>query len=175
MRKMILAAIAVSLMALGAQAQNNSENNPKGDVAVGYSLFHLNGARGSGVTANGISGSADYNVTSWVGIVWDFGVYHGEPHGVGYTAATYTFGPRLWLHLSDNQKFLPFAQVLFGGSHVPGTNPFAFSIGGGTNINIGASRFALRPQLDYFGLHANGGTINSERFSIGIVYNIGER
>ncbi|HLW82857.1 MAG TPA: hypothetical protein VKS20_12545 [Candidatus Acidoferrales bacterium] len=83
MKKIILAAVAVSLMALGAQAQNNSENDPKGDVAAGYSLFHLNGARGSGVTTNGISGSADYNVTSWVGIVWDFGVYHGEPDGAG--------------------------------------------------------------------------------------------
>jgi len=172
MKKMlfgVLALFIVLLAALPAQAQDWY----RGDVAAGWSLLHLNGCCGSGVTANGISGSADYNANKWLGIVWDFGVYHGEQRGAGVTVATYTFGPRLWLHLSGTKKFTPFVQMLFGGSHVFGENPFAFSVGGGTDIRIGDSPFALRPQFDYFGLHPSGGTINSERFSIGIVYNIG--
>lgn len=173
MKKIILATLALSLLAFTIPA--HAQDSPRGDVAVGYSLFHLNGCCDTGVTTNGISGSFDYNANRWVGIVWDMGVYHGEQRGAGVTAATYAFGPRLWLHLSGTEKFLPFAQMLFGGSHIPGSNPFAFGVGGGVDIRIGDGPFAFRPQFDYFGLHPSGGTINSERFSLGIVYNFGSR
>lgn len=169
MKKMILATLMLSLFTFAIPA--HAQDSPRGNVAVGYSLFHLNGCCDTGATTNGISGSFDYNANRWVGIVWDMGVYHGDD----FTAATYSFGPRLWLHLSDTQKFLPFAQLLFGGAHVPNSNPFAFGVGGGVDIKIGDGPFAFRPQFDYFGLHHSGGTINSERFSLGIVYNFGSR
>lgn len=164
MKKVVLATLVLSLFALAIPA--HAQDSPRGNVAVGYSLFHLPGA-----TTNGISGSAAYNANDWVGIVWDFGVYHGD----GFTAATYTFGPRFSLHLQNTDKVTPFVQVLIGGSHIPSQNPFAFSIGGGGDIKIGDGPFAFRPQLDYFGLHARGGTDNSVRFSLSIVYNIGSR
>jgi len=168
MKRIILATLALSLFAFTVPA--HAQDSPRGNVAAGYSLFHL-----PGVTTNGISGSAAYNANDWFGVVWDFGVYHGEPSGVGFTAATYTFGPRFSLHLQNIDKVTPFVQVLFGGSHVPGQNPFAFSIGGGGDIKIGDGPFAFRPQLDYFGLHVRGGTDNCVRFSLGIVYNFGSR
>jgi len=177
MKKIILALFAVSLLALGANAQDT----PKADVSGGWSMMHLNGSGGaSGVNLNGFSGSIAGNLNSWFGVVGDFGVYHGTPSGVSATAESYTFGPRISFRHSD--KFVPYVQALFGGAHVKAsaggisatTNPFAFGFGGGTDIGMGHS-LAFRPQFEYFGLRANGSTQNAERFSVALVYNFGSK
>lgn len=173
--KIILAVITFSLLAAGSYAQT-----PKADVSIGYGYFHVNGSDGgSGVGLNGVDGSAAFNVNGWLGIVGDFGVYHGSPSGVGVTASTYTFGPRI--SFRPTEKFVPFVETLFGGSHLSASfegtsgsvNPFAFGFGGGADLSITHSnRVAVRPQVDYFGLRQNGSTANSVRVSIGIVFNL---
>jgi outer membrane protein with beta-barrel domain len=177
MKKIMLALFAFSLLALGANAQET----PKADVSGGWSMMHLNGSGGaSGVNLNGFSASVAGNLNSWFGVVGDFGVYHGSPSGVGLTASTFTFGPRISFRRSD--KFVPYVQGLFGGSHVSAAvggfsgsvNPFAFGFGGGTDIGMGHS-IAFRPQFEYFGLRSNGSTQNAERFSVAIVYNFGAK
>ena len=168
MKKIAFATVVFSFLFFALPA--HGQESPKGDVAAGYSFFRLNQFNSlGGVNANGASFSADYNAHRWLGMVADFGVYHGA-HGV--TAETYTFGPRLWLDLRNTGKFTPFAQILFGGSHFQGRNPFTFSVGGGTDIKIGDSPFALRPQFDYLVFRGND---DGERFSMGIVYNFGSR
>ena len=175
MKKFIWVALALALLTVPSHAQTAA-----GDVSAGYSFFRVQGSGGTNL--NGFSTSGAYNANRWLGIVGDLGVYHGSPSGVGLTAITYTFGPRLSYHTSD--RFVPFAQALFGGSHISAsygglsgsTSPFAYAFGGGVELPFGVSgKTALRPEFDYFGLRTNGSTTNSFRISVGIVYHIGGR
>ena len=81
MKKLVLAALALSLLAMTSHGQGT----PVADVAGGYSYLHLNGNGGSGANLNGFSGSVAFNVNNWLGVVGDFGVYHGSPSGVSAT------------------------------------------------------------------------------------------
>lgn len=179
MKKVVRTALtvfALSLFALGANAQG-----PKIDISGGYALLHLNGSAGvSGLNMNGFSASAAFGANHWLGLVADFGVYHGSQLGIGVTSTTYMFGPRFSIHVRG--RFTPYVQGLFGGSHFSASyagasgsiNPFAFGFGGGTDIGIAdGGKIAVRPEFDYMGFRANGSTQNSERFSVGVVYNIG--
>lgn len=175
--KVMLAVLAFSLLAVGSYAQDT----PKGDVALGYSYLHVN-AQNGGISANlnGFSGSAAFNVTSAFGVVGDFGVYHGSPAGIGFTATSYLFGPRF--SFRSNQKFVPFVQALFGGVHSSiadgggSTNDFGFSFGGGTDIGIAKDgMIAVRPQFDYVGIRDSGTTTNTERISVSLVFNFGSK
>lgn len=179
--KIMLAILAFAVLAAGSYAQDT----PQGDVALGYSYLHINGQSGvSGINANGFSGSAAFNVTRLFGVVGDFGVYHGSISGVGLTAESYLFGPRVSFRSSD--KFVPFVQAVFGGVHensvtvsgvtVPGSSNFAFGFGGGTDIGIAKDgMIALRPQFDYIGLRNSGSTTNTERVSVSLVFNFGKK
>lgn len=182
MKKVLLAALAFSLLALSSYAQNT----PRADVALGYSYLHLNGSNNApGINANGFSASLAYNFTGLFGVAADFGIYHGLVSGAGVTSESYLFGPRFSFRSSD--KFTPFVQALLGGGHVnsvsvsgttvyAGLNAFAYSFGGGTDIAIAKKGIiALRPQFDYIGLNNAFNTVNSERVSVSLVFNIGHK
>lgn len=182
MKKAVLAVLAFLFLALGSYAQNA----PKADVALGYSYLHLNGTNSApGINTNGFSASLAYNFTGLIGVVADFGVYHGSVSGTGLTARSYMFGPRL--SFRSNHKFTPFIQALLGGGHVDsvtsgnttvyaGLNAFAFSFGGGADIAMAKKgMIALRPQVDYVGLNNAFNTVNSERVSVSLVFNIGHK
>jgi len=172
MKKVMWVALALSLFAIGAQAQQA----PAGDASVGYSYFRLGGS--NGVNMNGVSGSLAYNANDWFGVVGDLGFYHASPAGIGLSNTTYTFGPRFSVRSSS--KVVPFAQALFGGAHLSAlgatSNPFAYSMGGGVDMPISSSgKAALRPQFEYVGLRSNGSTTNSFRLSVGVVFHLGSR
>jgi hypothetical protein len=72
-------------------------------------------------------------------------------------------------------RFTPFAQVLLGGVRYA-ANGLAFGSGGGAEIGFDSGgRFALRPQVEYFGFRANGSTTNTVRVSVGMVLRIGKK
>ena len=176
MKKFMWVALALLLVAIPSHAQQT----PAADVSVGYSYFRVGGSGGANL--NGFNASGAYNANNWFGVVGDLGVYHGSPSGASVTATTYTFGPRF--SYRESSQVVPFAQALFGGSHVSASvggfggsvNPFAFGFGGGADIGIGTSgKIGLRPEVDYFGLRSNGTTTNCVRISVGIVFHIGER
>lgn len=176
MKRLLWVALACALFAVPSQAQSAS----LADASGGYSFLRIGGS--NGVNLNGVSGSISYNANDWLGLVGDLGVYHGSPGGVGFTATTYTFGPRFTYR--NSPKLAPFVQALFGGAHLAesfggfgaSSNPFAFSFGGGADVPLGSSdRVGLRPEFDYFGLRSNGSTSNSFRFSFALVYHIGAR
>jgi hypothetical protein len=130
---------------------------------------------------NGGSGSAVLNVNHWLGLVGDFGGYHASP-GVSLTTETYTFGPRFSGRKWD--RLTPLAQILVGGQYASAvttdftnaSNAFAFGAGRGADIGLDRSgRFALRPQLEYFGFRANGNTTGTVRFPAAIVSGIGKK
>ena len=175
MRKFMVAALAFSVLATVAHAQDT----PVAEVAAGYSLLWV--PQGYTFTMNGGSGSVALNVNNWLGVVGDFGAYHASP-GVSLTAETYTFGPRFSYRQWD--RFTPFAQLLVGGQHASAvttgftgaSNAFAFAAGAGADFGLDrGGRFALRPQLEYFGFRANGNTTGTVRLSVGIVVRIGKR
>jgi outer membrane immunogenic protein len=176
MKKLLWVALACALFALPSHAQTT----PAADASVGYSFLRLTGT--GGFNLNGVSGSISYNANDWFGLVGDLGVYHGSPSGVGFTATTYTFGPRFTYR--NESKVMPFFQALFGGSHFSAgyggvsatSNPFAYSIGGGADLPISSNdRVGLRPQFDYIGFRSNGNTSNSVRISVALVFHLGQR
>jgi hypothetical protein len=175
MKKFIWVAFVLAFFAVSSKAQDT----PAADVSAGYSYFRIGGSNGANL--NGFSTSAVYNANNWFGLVADLGVYHGSPSGVSLTDFSYTFGPRFSYRRSG--KVVPFAQALFGASHASAsfggasgsTNPFTYGAGGGADVRLGSSKVSLRPEVEYFGLRANGGTSNCVRISFGIVYHIGQR
>jgi hypothetical protein len=129
----------------------------------------------------GVGGAIAVNTNDWLGVVGDFGVYFGHV-GPSITGETYTFGPRLSFRKPG--RLVPFAQALFGGSHFSidtsgisgGGTEFTLGAGGGRDILLGASgKFALRGQVEYFGIRGTGSTTSSVRLSAGIVYRIGKK
>jgi outer membrane immunogenic protein len=177
MKKLLWAATPALLFATLSHAQGT----PVAEVAVGYSHFQI--IKGLTIAMDGGSGSATFIVNDWFGVVGDLGVYHTEPCCVDFTATTYAFGPRLSYRKLD--RFVPFAQVLFGGSNFSptfngvsgsGGNHFSFGLGAGLDIALGKSgKVALRPQGDYFGVRVNGSVLNNARLSLGIVFRIGKK
>jgi hypothetical protein len=175
MKKRMMVALVILLWATIACAQET----PKADVATGYSVLYV--LKGFTYFMNGGSGSIALHANDWFGVVGDFGAYHAQP-GVNLTTETYTFGPRFSYRRLD--RLVPFAQILAGGLHAStqttgftsASNAFAFATGGGADIGLdNGGRFALRPQLEYFGFRAKGNTTGNVRFSLGIVIRIGKK
>jgi hypothetical protein len=176
MKRLLFLTLGVSLGLLLSARPSRAQSV---DVSVGYSYFHLGG--GADLNQNGASGSVSYNPNHYFGIVGDFGGYHGNetfPNGAGgnvnvsVNTYTYMFGPRIMAHNPTN--FTPFVQFLLGGGHITvgsgggSTNNFAYSVGGGVDIGV-LPHLAIRPQLDYVGLHDSGGTANCTRVSVSAV------
>ncbi len=176
MKRILWLGLALTLCTAVSRAQDV----PRADVAVGYSYFRLGGS--NGVNQNGGSGSIAFNANDWLGVVADFGAYHGSPAGVSLNTYSFLFGPRFSYHAPG--RVVPFGQVLFGGAHITASfaglsgssTPFAWSLGGGADLPVFKSdKVAVRPQFEYVGLHENGGTTNCLRLSVGIVFRIGQK
>ena len=165
MKKLILSALGLFFFAVPSRAQ-------KVDASIGYSYFRLGGS--GGVNQNGFSGSVAYNPNRWLGIVGDFGGYHGSPGGISLNTYTFLVGPRF--SLRNPSKVVPFVQALVGGSRLSAgyggasaaSNQLAYSVGGGVDIGL-LPHLALRPQVDYVGLRNSGQTLNCTRISLGFV------
>lgn len=163
MKKLILVAFGLFFFVIPSRAQSF-------DASVGYSYFRL--GKPFALNQNGVSGSLAYNAKEWLGVVGDFGGYHASPGGVSLNTYTFLFGPRI--NLRNPTKFTPFVQGLLGGSRITvgsgggSSNQFAFSFGGGVDVGL-LPHLALRPQVDYVGLHNSGQTANCTRISAGLV------
>lgn len=181
MKRLLLGALVLSFFSTVSKAQDP----PAADLAAGYSVIQV--VKGPSLTANGGSGSAALYLTGWFGVAGDLGIYHATYGGAGLTAVTYTAGPRFsYRHWS---RVTPFAQVLFGGAHASSsqasftgpTDAFALGIGGGADFELGSSgRWALRPQLEYFGFGTPsdfgfGSSTRTVRVSVGFLYRIGRK
>ena len=174
MKRVIWVCLAFSLL----PALSHAQDTPKADVAVEYSGLYI--IKGYTIWMNGGSASAAVNVNKWFGVAGDFGGYVGHVPD-RFSGETYMVGPRFSYRKLD--RLVPFAQALFGGSHFSestggitgGGNEFAFALGAGADLVGRRGRFALRPQLEYFGIRSSGATTNSVRLSVGIVYRIGKK
>jgi peptidoglycan-associated lipoprotein len=175
MRKILFLALGIFGLTVSAV---RAQELPAADLSVGYSYFREGFS--NGVNANGGTAAFTGYANRWLGVTGDFGAYHASPFGVSANTYTFLVGPRFSYRHSE--RAAPFAQVLLGGAHLTAgangisasTSGFAWSAGGG--IDLGLSRhLAFRPQFDYIGIHAAGGTLNSARASASIVYRFGSR
>lgn len=165
MKRLLLFSLGLLLIALPSRAQSSA------DASFGYSYFRLGGS--GGLNQNGVSGSIAYNPIPFMGVVGDLGAYHASPGGASVNTYTYLFGPRV--NFRNPTKVTPFAQFLAGGAHItvagfPSSSNFAYSVGGGVDLGV-LPHLAIRPQLDYVGIHSYsaGATANCTRVSVSAV------
>src|SRR5580704_2768855 len=117
-----LAALFALAIAPRARAQDNDiAAAPKIDIFGGYSYMRSNiVVTGTRFNLNGANGSLAFNVTNWLGLVGDFGIYeqgNAASEGRSLTLSSYQFGPRISLR---GHRLVPFGQVLLGGGHATG-------------------------------------------------------
>jgi opacity protein-like surface antigen len=162
-----------------------------GNVFFGYSYLSTDLSSIDRANANGWEASVEGKIFPFVGIVGDFDAHYGsqnfplicplQPEGVApgecvgvsasFTERNYLFGPRVSMSIG---KFRPFAEALFGASHVNVNNgvgsdtSFATALGGGLDYKI-IRPLAWRLQGDYVQTRFFGATQNNVRISTGIV------
>ena len=189
MKRIALLVCGLFLLVSGVAS---AQDSPKIEAFGGYSYLRAN-AYGSGYNFNGGSGSLDYNVTPWLGVVGDFGGYHWSQTDVDGTVVTYLFGPKLSYRAG---RWTPFAQTLFGGAHLSGSvsegpevrprpetsigfgsgseNSFAMALGGGLDFNATEHIGVRVIQAEYlytdFGLGGGSDHQNNARISAGVVF-----
>lgn len=151
--------IALVLMVSGAAL---AQDAPKAEVFGGYNYIHFNG----GVNCNGGAGSVTGYLDTWFGIVGDF----SGCKFTGGSAFTYMFGPKFAFR---GDKFTPYFQTLFGGTHVTGGSTFSMTIGGGVDIKV-LPHLAIRPaHVDYYMTHFAGFKQSNFRYQAGFVVLLG--
>ena len=183
MKRWALFVGVVLLFAGAASAQDDS----KVEAFGGYSFARLS-TDGYGVNLNGGSASVAYNLNSYLGVVGDFGGYHGGADFGNGDLYTYLFGPKVSMHTG---KFTPYAQALFGGAHVTGQqeeectgvvrnvtgcggnlseNSFSMAIGGGADYNLTPHLGVRLVQAEYFMTDFYSRRENGVRISTGITF-----
>ena len=199
MRK--VSAVVVIVLALGALG--GAQEVPQWELFAGYSLFHydqmdVNTLVGPGVAINqnlnGWELSGQYNVNEWLGAVADMSGHYGTPVDVAGTGSikgntyNFLFGPQVNVR---GERFKGFGHVLIGVNHFKlndspaldffstADNAFGMALGGGIDVNV-TRGFAVRAgQFDYIltthNMGMNLGHQNNWRFSVGVLFNIGER
>lgn len=157
-----------------------AQGNPSVEIFGGYSYVRVS-VSGTNVTANlnGGGGSVSFNPNRWLGLVGDFGGYHGGPSDLNGDVYTYLFGPKVAFRTG---KITPFVHALVGGAHVMAgsklnaggaENAFATALGGGLDWNatsyIGIRLVQAEYLLTEFTDHINGRQ-NNARVSAGVVF-----
>lgn len=97
--------------------------------------------------SNGVVGSFAWNAKSWLQIAADASFNRGSSNQIQNTLYGNHYGPRFYYRQHLKWTVTPFAEALFGGSHVntkfkgPGprefsANGFSMKVGGGVDVNI---------------------------------------
>src|SRR5450755_1537589 len=152
----------------------------RGNVFFGYSYGSADFSSAGRTNLNGWNGSLEGKVLPWVGFVADFSGLYGSqtipviPSFSAHTTMnTVVLGPRVSVSLG---KFTPFAEALFGASHIhesaspfsESDTSFATALGGGIDYRL-IHGIGLRVQGDMLQTRFFSTTQNNFRLSTGIV------
>jgi hypothetical protein len=180
MRNSFLIALILTLFAGVAAAQSS------GNVFFGYSYYNTDLSSSDRANANGWEATLEGRVVPHLGFVADLSNHYGSQNFGGGAVCGITcvpvsfnanvvvtnvlFGPRVYASVG---RFRPFAEALFGGSHVNANaagsdTSFATALGGGIDYRI-IRPVAWRFQGDYVATRFFGTTQNNLRLSTGIV------
>jgi opacity protein-like surface antigen len=190
--KIVFSLLIIFSAAASALAQESS----KVEVFGGYSYLRADWSLGANRDLRGWNASINYNLNKILGVKADFsghstdGAIRFSPLTDGSAKIdisnfTFLFGPQF--SYRKNEKVVPFAHVLLGGSRrkvfsgpiaIPGvpvfnldsTNTaFTAAFGGGLDIKL-TNRLAFRlVQADYLLSRFNGWTQNNLRIGTGLV------
>jgi hypothetical protein len=175
----ILLAIAFLVTAAAAQIPT------KGNIFFGYSYVSADVNSGGRANLNGWNWSLEGKVLPFVGIVADISGHYGSenfpascsgvPCRISANSGTHTvvFGPRL---SAPVLKFTPFAEALFGVSHISGSTSgysnsntsFAEVLGGGIDYRL-IHGIGFRLEGDLLQTRFFSNTQNDFRLSTGLV------
>lgn len=189
--------IVLSLLIIfSAAASALAQESPKVEVFGGYSYLRADLGLDTNRDLRGWNASINYNFNKILGLKADFSghntdgalVYNpftGASTKIDISNFTFLFGPQF--SYRKNDKVVPFAHVLLGGSRrkefsgpidIPGIPVFNFdstntaftaAFGGGLDIKL-TNRLAFRLfQADYLLTRFNGWTQNNLRVGTGLV------
>lgn len=141
---------------------------------VGYSFIRFYEVPGLQQSTNGFNYSMVYYLKNWFGVDGEFAATRTSQSGINGWLLFGGGGPRFrW---SGPRGIELWGHVLFGYSHLTPQTPFgtqgafAYEAGGGGDLNILRSRWALRVGADMFGSHYFGTYQYSPKAFAGIVY-----
>jgi hypothetical protein len=183
-----IAAIVAALVVLTTVA---CAQIPSGNVFVGYSYMSADLVSSSRTNLNGWNASVEGKVLPFIGVVGDFSGHYGStaigpnPACTGVpgvpcpalSASThinnFLFGPRVSVSVG---KVRPFAQALFGASHISESaslvassdTSFAYALGGGVDYHL-IPLISWRVQADWLQTRFFSNTQNNVRISTGVV------
>ena len=184
MRRLVLAAAALFLISVTAQAQ---EEYPRLELFGGYAYFNSDQfpQQRESLNVPAFIVSAAGNVTKNVGLVGEINGNYGDvtiPNpGPTREFATNTylflFGPRFTARRTGVNAF---GHVLFGAARTSvdtfdSETDFAMAVGGGLDINASKEIAVRIVQADYVPIFASGDTANNFRISFGVVFRFGPK
>jgi len=150
----------------------------RGNVFFGYSYGSADFSSDGRTNLNGWNGSLEGKVLPWVGFVADFSGLYGSQNGISAFDVdtkmnTVVLGPRVSVPVG---KFTPFAEALFGASHIHDSatgfsesdTSFATALGGGIDYRL-IHGIGLRVEGDMLQTRFFSNTQNNFRLSTGIV------
>jgi len=166
-------------------------DTPRYEVAGAYAYLHDTDR--SETFPAGWAFAATGNVNSWIGVVAEVGgnydvckncqrgpfasqVLRGQDLHI--RLVSYLGGPRIASHAAS--AITPFAQVLFGGTHMSGgtefdgalNTGFTYQPGAGIDVHV-APRIAIRVEGDYRVIRTTGHNNKESRVLAGAVYAFG--
>jgi opacity protein-like surface antigen len=179
MRNMLIAAAAVTALAVPALAQEPTPLHTKVELSAGYSYLELDQ-----VARNGWSAGLAWNAAlgGKLGVVLDVEGHYGSEAGLDLTDYAFMGGMRFALH---RRGVTPFVHALAGACREAATlrvfdvsisesaTDFAWALGGGVNVRL-TDHWGLSARGDYFSASAESGS-GGPRFGAGIVYRVGGR
>jgi len=178
--------VVLCLFLLGAVPL--AAQTPRAEISAGYSFMHDQN-RSENFPAGWVA-SATGNVNEWIGVATEVGGSYRNCRNCQrgpFTSQTlrgrdlnlrvYTFmaGPRFASRAIS--AVTPFAQILFGGSHISGgvefdgalTTGFTYQPGAGVDIKV-APNAGIRLQGDYRVIRTQGVNGKQSRFLVGVVF-----
>lgn len=182
MRRFVLAAAALFLISVTAQAQ---EEYPRLEIFGGYAYFNSDqfDQQRESLNVPAFIVSAAGNVTKNFGLVGEINGNYGDvtiPNpGPTREFATNTylflFGPRLTARRTGVNAF---GHVLLGGARTKvdtlgSETDFAMAVGGGLDINASKDIGVRLFQADYVPIFASERTAHNFRISFGVVFRFG--
>ena len=191
-RRTALKFVGVGLPVFLLSAAPLKAQTPRAEISGGYSFMHDND-RSEDFPAGWVA-SAIGNVNEWIGVAAEVGGHYrtcencqrgpftsGRFRGTDLHlhVLTYMAGPRVAARAFA--ALTPFAQVLFGGSHISGgtqwdgalTTGFTYQPGAGVDINV-TPRAGVRLQGDYRVIRTSGIDNKESRFLVGVVLRYGQ-
>jgi len=159
--------------------------HPSADLFFGYSYLNVDLKENltgiSRQSGNGWNTSVSVNANGWFAIEGDVAGYYKSISIVNFHDYFFTGGPRINIHQAFVHALFGVDRVSVGADGISYTDSgFTTILGGGVQLTIPNSHWAVRPSFDYVltrhNLHDLIPTtnLNDFRASVGLVYLIGE-